>query len=214
MSVEISILSLHTGRAEPIAGKPGRVTAIRKTPAAGPLRATTVGFADDTQCEVRHHGGPLRALCAYDAGHYDRWRAEVRDMPAGSFGENLSLRGAREDAVCLGDVYLAGGALLRVTVPRGPCGTLAAHWACGDFAERVRDARATGFYLQVLEEGPIAAGDQMVLEARPFPAATVARTWDAVDHKDAEVARLLDSMDFLTDDWKKKVAVAMKRLAR
>ena len=72
------------------------------------------------------HGGPEKAVYAYDLSGYAHWRRELaRGFPFGQFGENLTVEGMPETEVRIDDVYRVGGALLQVTQPRSPCYKLA-----------------------------------------------------------------------------------------
>ena len=87
----------------------------------------------------------------------------ARDVGPGSFGENLALRGLVEADVHIGDVLRVGGALTQVSQPRGPCFKLAARWGRRDLPARMAREGRTGFYLRVLEDGPVGAGDRVEL---------------------------------------------------
>jgi MOSC domain-containing protein YiiM len=83
------------------------------------------GFEGDGQADRRHHGGRDRAVCLYISGHYHWWKsAHGFDLGPGAFCENLTVDGAREEDICIGDVFRIGEALAQVTLPRDPCRTL------------------------------------------------------------------------------------------
>ena len=126
------------------------------------------------------HGGELKAVYIYAADHYDHWRSELnRDLPHGQFGENLTVAGALEDVVRIGDTLRVGGALLAVTQPRMPCYKLDIKMEQPEFMKQFLASGRTGFYVRVLEEGEIGAGDEMsVIEtdaSRPTVLAVVRR---------------------------------------
>ena len=52
-----------------------------------------------------------------------------------------------------------GGVLLQVSQPRSPCFKLGIRMGDARFPARFTAANRTGFYLRVLEEGRVAAGD-------------------------------------------------------
>ena len=71
-------------------------TGIFKNPVEGPVRATKLGFERDAVVDTKHHGGPDQAVYIYGAADYDWWSAQLgRDIPAGTFGENLTISEAR-----------------------------------------------------------------------------------------------------------------------
>src|SRR5271165_263826 len=75
----------------------------------------------DGQADLTVHGGPDKAVYSYPAGHWHWWESE-KHLPcaAGTFGENLTLEGADEDAVAIGDRFRWGSVLLEVSQPRAP----------------------------------------------------------------------------------------------
>ncbi len=159
-------------------------TGYVKTPVAGPVWCGRTNLAGDAQADLRFHGGPDKAVLAYGAAHYPAWRAElagafaaagVADFAHGAFGENLTVAGWTEADVAVGDVHALGGAVLEVSQPRGPCWKIARRWGVGDLAHRVLHTGRTGWYYRVLHEGMVAAGDDLVVRARPTPEWTVAR---------------------------------------
>jgi MOSC domain-containing protein YiiM len=145
-------------------------------------------------------------VLAYAAGHYPAWRAELgRELPHGAFGENLTIEGLDEDAVCIGDVFAIGEAVLQVSQPRVPCFKLAYRWRIKDLTARVRRTRRPGWYLRVLETGWLEAGARVRLEDRPHPSWTVRKTLEVEERRrdDPEAARrLATECVFLTDAWR------------
>ncbi len=94
-------------------------------------------------------------------------------MPHGQFGENLTVEGMLETEVRLDDVYRTGSALLQVVSPRSPCFKLAMKMEDPQFPKAFLRSRRTGFYLRVLEEGELGAGDAIQLVSRDPAAPTV-----------------------------------------
>jgi MOSC domain-containing protein YiiM len=158
----------------------GAWTAIAKAPVAGPVWVGPEGLAGDAQADRVHHGGPDKAVHAHFVVHLRAFGAlRGRPVPPGSLGENLTWGAAgpgvpepEEAAFCLGDVLRLGGAVLQVTQPRIPCAKQERR--LGLPAAEVAASGRTGLYLRVLEPGPVAAGDRVVLLERPHPEATVA----------------------------------------
>ena len=98
---------------------------------------------------------PVRAL-----GY---WREELpgTELPWGAFGENLTIEGLLEDDVRVGDRLGVGSAQLVVTRPRKPCFKLAIRLGQRDMVARFRASGRSGFYLSVVREGELRAGDAM-----------------------------------------------------
>jgi MOSC domain-containing protein YiiM len=154
---------------------PGRdqVSAIAKAPIDGPWQIARLGLKGDAQADLKHHGGPEKAIHHYPRDHYGAWRNEIGTHPLldvpGAFGENLSTAGWTERTVHIGDVVRFGSALLQVSQGRQPCWKLNAYFGRGDIARRSQESGRTGWYYRVLEEGAAEPGDRLTLVARPRP---------------------------------------------
>jgi MOSC domain-containing protein YiiM len=96
-------------------------------------------------------------------------------MGAGGFGENLTVEGQDERTVCIGDVYELGDAVVQVSQPRGPCYKIAWRWRRPELMDLVQESGRHGWYLRVLREGLIEAGQELCLVERPHPEWTVGR---------------------------------------
>lgn len=162
----MELLSVNVGRVREhvIDGKAVR-SGIVKEPVRGPVMMRAGGLAGDGVGDPKHHGGPDQAVYACAAEHYDAWARELgRDnLPHGLFGENLTVRGWVDQDVCIGDTFRIGGAVVRVTGPRIPCGTLEKRVGVRGFAKRYAESRRFGLYLRVLESGEVSAGDGVSL---------------------------------------------------
>jgi MOSC domain-containing protein YiiM len=171
------VLFVNTGPARTVPHAGGTVrTGIWKSPVRGPVHLGPTGFAGDTQADPRVHGGPHMAAYVYPAADYEWWQRTLgRPLPPGTLGENLTVAGEMGDArVCCGDRFRLGGALVEVTVPRVPCFKLGIRMGDKRFVARFRDAMRLGFYVRVLEPGPVAARDAMVRVARGPGGVTIA----------------------------------------
>src|ERR1700676_4188508 len=85
-------------------------TGFFKTPVEGPVFVGATNLAGDGQADLANHGGIDKAVLAYSADHYPKWRDELRmpGMPCGAFGENLTIAGLTEESVCIGDIFRIG----------------------------------------------------------------------------------------------------------
>ena len=90
------------------------------------------------------------------------------------FGENLTVEGMADDEVCVGDTFRVGSAVVQVTQPRVPCFKLGIRMGIADFQTRFAEACRVGFYLRVVEEGEIGAGDAIETVERDTERMTVA----------------------------------------
>jgi MOSC domain-containing protein YiiM len=189
------IVSVQVGRPRSLPGSGGRVlrTAFGKGPVLLPVRATRHGLEGDAQANLKYHGGPDQVALAYCAEHYPRWREELSwpSLPYGGFGENLTVSGADEDAVCIGDAgRCTGGAVFQVSLPRVPCAKISQFWRRDDLLPLVVRSMRIGWYLRVLDEGEVAPGP-IELAARPNPEWTIRRAIEAKRARDgAELAAL------------------------
>ena len=168
-----------------------------------------LGIVGDGVADPKHHGGIDKAVCVYSADHFPYWREAlgIEGFGAAAFGENLTVQGLVEDEVCVGDVWGLGSARVRVTQPRQPCWKLARRWKLKDLALRVMQNGFTGWYLRVLEEGAVEAGDAITRQERPHPEWTVARANVVMHHdkQDREATRELVGLEHLSGSWKEEL---------
>jgi MOSC domain-containing protein YiiM len=151
-------------------------TGIFKEPAAGRVLLGRLGLEGDFQADKRYHGGPLQAIYAYDSANAARWTPELgldAPPPPGFFGENFTTEGMTEDVVALGDIYRIGSALVQTTRPRSPCFKMGARAGSATFVRTFLASRRIGFYLAVVEEGEVGAGDAIELVDRLPDAVTM-----------------------------------------
>lgn len=136
-------------------------TGIFKQPVPGRVLLRTLNLVGDAQADLQNHGGAYQAVYAYPGEHYAHWARELdrTDLTFGQFGENFTVAGMTEDEVCVGDVFRVGGAVLEVTQPRVPCFKLALKMGSAAFPKRFLASGRVGFYMRVLEEGEVGAGD-------------------------------------------------------
>jgi MOSC domain-containing protein YiiM len=140
-------------------------TAIHKAPVAGPVEVRRLNLVGDRQADLSVHGGPDKAVYVYTSEHYAFWRDELPAvaLPWGAFGENLTVEGLSETELRVGDELRIGTAEFIVTQPRLPCYKLNVRFQRPDMVKRFLRSGRTGFYLAVLREGHIAAGDTVAV---------------------------------------------------
>ncbi len=163
---EMRLLSVNVGQERSIenAGKTGK-TGIFKRPVAGPVAVTRGRIAGDTISDTENHGGVDQAVYVFGEPDYAWWSEELgRELPPGTFGENLTISGLESGAVNIGDRLIVGAAVLQVTAPRIPCATLAARMGDPRFVKRFRRAERPGLYCRVLREGRVRVGDPVAFE--------------------------------------------------
>ncbi|EGK11400.1 MOSC domain protein [Desmospora sp. 8437] len=164
------------------------ISAIAKQAVEGSVFLGKFNLEGDGQADRKHHGGPDKAVLAYAASHYEVWRRQP-DLPGigpGGFGENLTLSDQDEEKVCIGDIYQVGEARIQVSQPRLPCWKLDRRWGVEGLARRVGDYGYSGWYLRVLEEGRVAAGQAVELVERSDPRWTVRKVNDILHKRDRD----------------------------
>lgn len=158
------------------ANKPAVMTAIYKQPIAGAAQVRRLGIVGDSQADRTVHGGIDKAVYAYPLEHYAFWRQEQlrwlrrdENLMPGALGENLTLSGAAllEQELWVGDRLAAGTVLLEITMPRKPCFKLAAKLGMPHAIKLMVQSGFSGFYLKVINEGTLQAGDALVLTPGP-----------------------------------------------
>jgi MOSC domain-containing protein YiiM len=154
-------------------------TAIFKEPAKGRVALRKLNLDGDHQADLTVHGGKHKAVYCYSLAHYDYWKRELpgRGLPMGMFGENFTIddggKGLLEETVHLGDRFSVGTAEVVVTQPRLPCYKLGVRFGSDDMVKRFLASGRTGFYVAVLREGEVGAGDEMNVIAREPNAVSV-----------------------------------------
>jgi MOSC domain-containing protein YiiM len=149
-------------------------TGIHKQPITGAVHITRNGLNGDEQADSSRHGGPDKAVYAYPSEHYAFWRMQrlaklKRDLPLpfGSIGENLTLTGLIENDVWIGDRLHLGSVVVEVTEPRYPCFKFNAKMSLSHAAKLMTQSGFSGFYLRVVQEGSVQAGDAIELTPGP-----------------------------------------------
>jgi MOSC domain-containing protein YiiM len=136
-------------------------TGIYKSPVEGPRMARRTNIEGDGQADPSVHGGVHKAVYAFPREHYAFYQEALGGGPYafGQFGENLTVSGLLESEVRIGDRYRAGEALFEVSQPRSPCFKFAIKMGAPEAVGICLVSAKTGFYLRVLREGLIEAGD-------------------------------------------------------
>lgn len=163
----MKVVSVNVGSLQPL--KMGRRTT--KTghlkSAVGSARVEELGLVDDAIGNLKHHGGADQAVYVYSAEDYRWWEEHLgRDLPFGTFGENLTVSDFGGRAPRVGDIWECGEVRLQMTAPRIPCATLAARMENPRFVKEFARVNRGGAYARVLRPGLLSVGQSIVLE--PF----------------------------------------------
>ncbi len=145
-----------------VRGKPIYSGFVKK-PVTGEVKVGKLNLEGDRQADLTVHGGIDKAVYAYASEHYPFWVEKYPDMeiPWGSFGENLTTEGLLESEVHLGDRLGVGSTELEVTQPRFPCYKLGLRFGTQAILKTFLDSERSGYYLKVLREGKVKAGDSI-----------------------------------------------------
>jgi len=150
----------------------GRIAQISVSPGGVPKRpveaaeVTASGVAGDAQRDLRHHGGPERAICLFALETIRTLQAEGHPIEPGHIGENLTLEGIDWATVTPGTRLLLGeDVLLEVTRYTSPCMNIRASFTGGDYARvsQTRHPGASRVYARVVRTGTVRRGDPVRL---------------------------------------------------
>jgi ferredoxin-NADP reductase/MOSC domain-containing protein YiiM len=158
------LLSVNVGLPRDIEWN-GRIvhTGIWKNPVPGRCRAARLNLDGDGQGDLAGHGGEQRAVFVYQIDSYRYWQEQLKrnDFVFGQFGENFTVEGLSDDAVCIGDRYQIGTALFEVTAPRVTCYRVGIRMNEPRMPALLTSRGRPGFYFRVLREGEVGAGDEI-----------------------------------------------------
>jgi MOSC domain-containing protein YiiM len=205
----MKVISINVGTPRAVQWK-GKVveTGIFKAPVAGPVAVGRTNLAGDRQADLAAHGGVDKAVYAYPGEHYPFWARELgrADLPWGTFGENLTVEGLDEAAVRIGDRLAVGSAEFEVSQPRLPCAKLAMKLDRPDMVSRFLRSGRLGFYLRVLREGVIEAGQAITLLTGPRGAVTIAELalLETTERGNAALLERAVRSSALTESWRRR----------
>jgi MOSC domain-containing protein YiiM len=181
-------------------------TGIFKDPVAGRVMLRTLNLDGDRQADLTVHGGPEKAVYVYPAEHYAFWKRELPEMelPWGMFGENFTTDGLLETETHIGDRFRIGSAEVMVTQPRMPCYKLGIRFGRADMIKRFLISERSGFYLSVLKEGEVGAGDEFQLlekNASAVRVVDVTRLYSS-DKENVDLMRRAIATEALPNSWR------------
>jgi ferredoxin-NADP reductase/MOSC domain-containing protein YiiM/ferredoxin len=162
----MKVLQVNAGPLKPLVVQGDTMpTGFYKEAKSGPVKVHRMGLEGDAR--VYAAGDPNRAVLFYQAHYYDYWRKELkREIPNGMFGENITFEGWDNEDFCIGDELQIGTVRLRITQSRHPCIKLGVRMEDRGFPIKFLKSLKLGFHCSVLEEGTLAAGDQIKLVYR------------------------------------------------
>ncbi len=158
------LLSVNVGLPRDIAWRGETVrTAIWKEPVQGRRMVRRLNIDGDGQGDLAGHGGEQRAVFVYQIESHHYWERQLdrNDFVFGQFGENFTVDGLPDEEVCIGDQYRIGSALFEVTQPRVTCYRVGIRMNEPQMPALLVAHKKPGFYLRVLHEGEVEAGDEI-----------------------------------------------------
>jgi MOSC domain-containing protein YiiM len=184
-------------------------TGIYKQAAEGRVALRTLNLDGDRQADLSVHGGKDKAVYCYPIAHYGYWRKQLpgQELAMGMFGENFTTDGLLEESVHLGDRFSVGSAEVVVTQPRLPCYKLGVRFQSDDMVRRFLASGRTGFYLAVMREGEVWAGDEIKVSSRDdnaVPVSEITRLYIAKRCGDNDVTSVRRTLRVaaLPESWK------------
>src|SRR6476620_1341195 len=180
-------------------------TGVWKTPVEGPVMVRRLNVDGDGQGDLAGHGGEQRAVMVYQTESYDYWRDYLGrdDLVPGNFGENFTVSGLDDREVCIGDRYRIGAAEFEVTQPRVTCFRVGMRLGVPEMPALLVSHHRPGFYMRVLREGRIRAGDRIV-KTRTGPGALSVAEADALLYlpgRDLTKLRVAARIPALSPGW-------------
>lgn len=135
-------------------------------PAVSTLSVRKDGCVGDRQNDLKHHGGPKRAVCIMSSDVMEALQADGHPIEGGTTGENLLIEGIPWTMYEVGAILRTEGVTLRITGDAPPCKTIQASFTNGTFkalAHKIT-AQKTRWYAEVLKEGTLGCGDLIQIE--------------------------------------------------
>lgn len=159
------VLSVNVGMPKDVSWRRKTVhTGVWKRPIPGPAMVRRLNIDGDGQGDTAGHGGEQRAVLVYQVESYRHWQKHLErpDLEYGIFGENLTVEGLPDDEVCIGDRYRIGNAEFEVTQPRVTCYRVGVRVGEPELPALLVSHQRPGFYMRVITEGRVEAGDEVV----------------------------------------------------
>jgi ferredoxin-NADP reductase/MOSC domain-containing protein YiiM/ferredoxin len=202
-----TLLSVNVGKPRDVSWHGRTVhTGAWKEPVQGPRMVRRLNIDGDGQGDLAGHGGEQRAVLVYQIDSFRYWRKYLGrdDLEFGHFGENFTVDGLPDDGVCIGDRYRIGEAEFEVTQPRVTCYRVGLRLGEPRMASLLVAHHRPGFYLRVIAEGHVQAGDE-IIRTRIGPGALSVADTDALLYlpgHDPEKLRTALAIPALSPGWR------------
>lgn len=203
LSVNIAAI-IHEGE---WTGSEGR-TGIDKRAADGPIRIENNAVAGDVVVDRKHHGGYDKAVYAYAREDSDWWEMQIgKPIANGQFGENLTTIGIDVNQALIGERWQIGSVILEVSEPRIPCRVFAGFWDRPSLIKDFTDARRSGAYLRIIQEGELQAGDDIKVISQPNHGVTITDLFAAKSGDRSQIFRIkqVSELSYSYKEWLLKI---------
>jgi ferredoxin-NADP reductase/MOSC domain-containing protein YiiM len=201
-----TLVSVNVGMPQDVSWRGKTVhTGVWKHPVDGEVMVRRLNLDGDGQGDLNGHGGEQRAVLVYQTESYEYWKAHFNrgDLVPGHFGENFTITGLSDQEVCIGDRYRIGDAEFEVTQPRVTCFRVGMRLGEPEMPNLLVAHRRPGFYLRVIAEGRVTAGDGIERTRRGRHELSVADV-DALLYlpdRDVEMLRKAVEVEALSPGW-------------
>ncbi|MFE2075680.1 MOSC domain-containing protein [Streptomyces misionensis] len=201
------LLSVNVGAPKDVSWQGRTVhTGAWKFPVYGARMVRRLNVDGDGQGDLAGHGGEIRAVLVYQLQSYRHWEKQLgrNDLTFGIFGENFTVDGLPDDEVCIGDRYRIGEAEFEVTQPRVTCYRVGMRLGEPAMASLLVAHHRPGFYLRVITEGHVQAGDEIVQTRKGPEELSVADTDALLYLPDRDPAKLRKALNIpaLSPGWR------------
>lgn len=126
---------------------------------------TSLGITTDRQRNLRHHGGPDRALCLYTLENILALQEEGHPIFPGAAGDNITTVGLDLGALDLGTRLRLGEVEIELTSYTVPCKNINGFFSDGN-SNRISQKHHPGWsrlYARILREGKFRTGDEVTI---------------------------------------------------
>ena len=129
------------------------------------VRVTVDGMEGDRQRNLKHHGGPDRALCLYSADLIEALQSEGHAVVAGSIGENVTISGLDWRLLQPGVAMAIGPIEIELTAFALPCRNIGGsfQWRRSSRVSPRTHPGEARVYARVRTEGIVAVGDPVTV---------------------------------------------------
>jgi MOSC domain-containing protein YiiM len=215
--MELELVSLNIGMPAIIGQEHGDDvwSGIAKRPVTeGSVLVRNFGISGDGQADLENHGGTDKAVYAYPTANWAWWQREygLSCGPA-TFGENLTLTGADESDIRIGDRFAWGEVVLEVSQPRAPCSKLGLHTGRSEVPHWMTLAARCGWYLRVVREG-VAPASGILTRVVESDSPSISEAFAAVfaAAPDSLLLQRIHGAPALSQAWRKRTAKKLRAL--